>query len=599
MTSPLEADLPDEVPSVLSAVTAWADSSAEGLDPVQQARVRVQHLIALLLLAIGPAYGALFWVYDLALPSLIMFLLTPAVIPALLLLTRKGRSEEGGRIISIVSVLVITNALLGRGGMDSNCAAWLLCSPILGFTMVGPRHGRNVSLASAMVFVAVWAIEFYGPPLPWQLPADLSAIMPVVDYPAIALLFGAVLSVQVSIWESLIKDMRSTNERAMVEIEERKRAEQLATQAVKARTTFLATMSHEIRTPLNGVLGLTQVLLGSDLDADQRQLAKTVQGSGRLLRALLDDVLDYSKIDSGQMEVEHIPLDLPALCHEVVQLWEEKAKEKDIQLLFTPEAHSPNWVRSDPTKLRQILGNLVSNAIKFTDTGSVSILLSTTEDRLILAVQDTGIGMAPEALNHIFDAFRQADGSTTRRYGGTGLGLAISKGLASRMEGQLHVESTPASGTRFTLNLPLVLAQTPEAPAPDPTWKNTTLTGLEVLVAEDNPVNQMVIQRLLERTGLSVRMTSDGEACQRAYHERRPDLILMDCQMPICDGYQATMALRAAGATLPIIALTANTMPGDKAKCLAAGMSDHVGKPIEINELMACIESWRGVRAVA
>ena len=132
-----------------------------------------------------------------------------------------------------------------------------------------------------------------------------------------------------------------------------------------------------------------------------------------------------------------------------------------------------------------------------------------------------------------------------------------------------------------------------------PNWQNTTLTGLEVLVAEDNPVNQMVIQRLLERNGLSVRMTSDGEACQRAYHERRPDLILMDCQMPICDGYQATMALRAAGATLPIIALTANTMPGDKAKCLAAGMSDHVGKPIEINELMACIESWRGVRAVA
>ena len=300
---------------------------------------------------------------------------------------------------------------------------------------------------------------------------------------------------------------------------------------------------------------------------------------------------------SGQMEVEHIPLDLPALCQEVVQLWEEKAREKGIQLLFRPQAHSPSWVQSDPTKLRQILGNLVSNAIKFTDTGTVSILLSAQQGRLVLAVQDTGIGMAPQALDHIFDAFRQADGSTTRRYGGTGLGLAICKGLATRMDGHLHVISTPGQGTCFTLNIPLFLAEAPQRFTAAPNWQNTTLTGLEVLVAEDNPVNQMVIQRLLERTGLSVRMTSDGEACQRAYHERRPDLILMDCQMPICDGYQATMALRAAGATLPIIALTANTMPGDKAKCLAAGMSDHVGKPIEINELMACIESWRGVRA--
>ena len=584
---------------MLTAITAWTDACAEGLDPVQKARVRVQHLIALLLVTVGPAYGVLFWIYELTVPALVMILLPAASLPSLFFLTRRGQPERGGRIMSVVSFLVIFNALIGRGGMDSNCAAWLLVSPLLGFTMVGPRHGRNLSFCAALVFGATWATEFFGPPLPWNLPPEVTAIMPVVDYPAIAFVFSAILSTQVSIWESLIQGMRSTNERAMVEIEERKRAEQLATQAVQARTTFLATMSHEIRTPLNGVLGLTEVLLGSKLDADQRQLAKTVQGSGRLLRALLDDVLDYSKIDSGQMEVEHIPLDLPALCQEVVQLWEEKAREKGIQLLFRPQAHSPSWVQSDPTKLRQILGNLVSNAIKFTDTGTVSILLSAQQGRLVLAVQDTGIGMAPQALDHIFDAFRQADGSTTRRYGGTGLGLAICKGLATRMDGHLHVISTPGQGTCFTLNIPLFLAEAPQRFTAAPNWQNTTLTGLEVLVAEDNPVNQMVIQRLLERTGLSVRMTSDGEACQRAYHERRPDLILMDCQMPICDGYQATMALRAAGATLPIIALTANTMPGDKAKCLAAGMSDHVGKPIEINELMACIESWRGVRAVA
>ena len=583
---------------MLSAITEWTDACAIGLDPIQRARVRVQHLIALLLITIGPAYGLLFWYTELYIPSAIMTLMPAAAIPALFLLTRRGRSAEGGRVMSLVTFAVILNALIGRGGMDSNCAAWLLCSPLLGFTMVGPRHGRNLSVATALVFVGTWATEYFGPPLPWQLPPEILAFMPVLDYPTIALVFGAILTTQVSIWEDLIQGMRSTNERAMVEIEERKRAEELATQAVQARTTFLATMSHEIRTPLNGVLGLTQVLLDSKLDADQRHLAKTVQGSGRLLRAVLDDVLDYSKIDSGQMEVEQIPLDLHGLCNEVVQFWEEKAKEKGIRLSFVARANSPEWVLSDPTKLRQILGNLVSNAIKFTDTGAVRILLPDVQNKLVLQVQDTGIGMEPQALEHIFDAFRQADGSTTRRYGGTGLGLAICKGLATRMEGQLQVRSAPGKGTTFSLALPLHRSEAPRTTTTAP-WLNTTLTGLEILVAEDNPVNQMVIQRLLERSGLSVRMTSNGQECQEAYQEREPDMILMDCQMPVCDGYQATAALREAGASLPIIALTANTMPGDKAKCLAAGMSDHVGKPIEITELLECIERWRSGRAVA
>ncbi len=584
---------------MLRAVTAWTDACAEALGPVQQARVRVQHLIALLLVTVGPAYGLLFWFYDLTTPALIMILVPAAALPALFLLTRRGSSEDGGRVMSIIAFLVILNALVGRGGMDSNCAAWLLCAPLLGFTMVGPRHGRNLSICAALAFVAVWATEFFGPALPWQLPPELTAVMPLLDYPAIALIFGAILSTQVSIWEGLIQGMRSTNKRAMLEIEERKRAEEMATQAAQARTIFLATMSHEIRTPLNGVLGLTQVLLNSRLDADQEQLARTMQSSGRLLRALLDDVLDYSKIDSDQMEVEQIPLDLPALCQETVRFWEEKARQKNILLLFTTKPQGPKWVVSDPTKLRQILGNLVSNAIKFTDAGSVRIILSQTGDQLVLEVQDTGIGMEPQALTHIFDAFRQADESTTRRYGGTGLGLAICKGLAVRMNGQLNVRSNLGQGTIFTLVLPLQPAIAPPSLAPSTAWTHNTLSGIEVLVAEDNPVNQMVIRRLLERSGLIVRMTSNGLECQHAYHLRQPDLILMDCQMPVCDGYQATQALREAGATLPIIALTANTMPGDRAKCLAAGMSDHSGKPIEINQLLACIERWQSTHQLA
>lgn len=586
---------PYEVNPVLATLTAWTDACTQGLTPVHRARVRVQHLIALLLITVGPAYGVLFFVHELVFPALVMIALPVSALPALFLLTRKGQHELGGRIMSVVSFLVILNALVGRGGMDSNCAAWLLCSPLLGFTMVGPRHGRNLSIASALVFGCLWAAEYFGPPLPWGLPSDVVAIMPLLDYPCIAFVFGAVLSTQVSIWEGLISEMRATNQRALTEIETRKQAEQTATQAVKARTTFLATMSHEIRTPLNGVLGLTEVLLGSDLDADQRQLATTVRGSGRLLRALLDDVLDYSKIDSGQMDLERIPLNLPDLCAEVLRLWEEKAREKGISLEFVRAEDCPNWIQGDPTKLRQILGNLVSNAIKFTDTGFVRIAASRRQDRLILAVQDTGIGMGPKALDHIFDAFRQADDSTTRRYGGTGLGLAICKGLAERMQGSLSVQSSVGQGTCFTLDLRLEKAEAP-LEVDTGNWATTTLTGLEVLVAEDNPVNQMVIQRLLERVGIRVRMAANGLECQQAWHQAPASLILMDCQMPLCDGYEATKALRTAGVRVPIIALTANTMPGDRAKCLQAGMNDHVGKPIEFKELMACIERWSAQR---
>jgi CheY-like chemotaxis protein len=229
----------------------------------------------------------------------------------------------------------------------------------------------------------------------------------------------------------------------------------------------------------------------------------------------------------------------------------------------------------------------------------VSISLPTHQQRRLLQVQDTGIGMDENALAHIFDAFRQADGSTTRRYGGTGLGLAICKGLASRLEGNLTVTSRPDQGTVFSLLIPMQLAQAPAAAETSGNWATSTLTGLDILVAEDNPVNQIVIQRLLERTGMNVRMTSNGVECQQAYNKRTPDLVLMDCQMPICDGYQATIALRQAGATLPIIALTANTMPGDRAKCMAAGMDDHVGKPIEMATLMGCIEQWTATRRVA
>jgi signal transduction histidine kinase len=556
---------------LLQPLIRWVDQSQTEPTPGARARVRVQHLIALLQVLVGLPYVLLFvssgveWAVPVLLPVVFS---SPA---GLFTFTRRGRPDIGGRVVSVCGMLFISGCLVARGGMLSNAAAWMLVVPVFSNFMVGPRHGATMSLATAAVFAGMWTFESLGLPMHRGLPEGLLPYMPLIDYPAIALVLGGMLYVQAEIWET---------------------AEREAREAAQARYIFLATMSHEIRTPLNGVLGLTEVLLHSDLDPDQRQLAMTVRSSGKLLRSLLDDVLDYSKIDSGRLDIEHTPVDLEELCQELVQLWRGPAEEAGLTLSYTMTPEAPRWVLGDPTKLRQILGNLVSNAIKFTEKGSVTLEADAQGERLLLSVRDSGIGLSPEATTRIFEAFRQADGTTTRRYGGTGLGLAISQRLARFMGGDLEVRSEQGHGSTFTLKLPLLhsVPDTITAESPRPLG---SLQGLEVLVAEDNLVNQLVIRRLLERHGVEVRMVADGQACLAAWREQPPDIILMDCQMPVCDGYEATRQIRAQGGTLPIIALTANSMPGDRAQCLEAGMNDHLGKPINMEILELALARWQ------
>ncbi len=575
----------------------WIAAGNPQAGPVERAQIRVQHLIVLLHVTVGPVYLVIFTGLGLHYAVGVLVLTIMGAVAGLLLFTRRGKAHMGGVIVSVGFFFTITTALVARGGMTSNSAAWLLLAPVLAFMMVGPRHGVHIAASTAAVFVGLWGIEQAGVSMPPGLPADAAHIMLVIDYPTVAGVIAALLWVQAGVWDRVIAQLDDSNTKLRDEVVERERAERSAMDAARARYTFLATMSHEIRTPLNGVLGLTEVLLDTELDKDQLQLASTVRDSGQLLRALLDDVLDFSKIDSGRLEIEAVPINVHRLCEEVVDLWRGPAQERNLKLQSVPEPDAPKWILGDPTKLKQVLGNLVSNAIKFTDHGHVHIVVR-SGTQLRLEVQDTGIGVDPSTAEHIFEPFRQADSTTTRRYGGTGLGLAICRRLAEAMQGQLTVRSTPGEGASFCLTLPLVEAQ-PEVQQEaslQPNAQPSLLEGHRVLVAEDNPVNQVVVRRLLERHGVQVVMAADGEQCVQLWQEHQPDLILMDCQMPVCDGYDASRRIREAQGELPIIAVTANTMPGDRARSLDAGMNDHLGKPIRPAELETMLGRWLAAR---
>jgi two-component system, sensor histidine kinase len=401
-------------------------------------------------------------------------------------------------------------------------------------------------------------------------------------------------------------------------------AKDRAEEGSRAKSDFLANMSHELRTPMNGVLGMVELALDAQMLPAQREQLQTVRGSAESLLLIIDDILDFSKIEAGQMRIDPVPTSLATLARTTMASFELRARQKGLTLRCELASDLPAAVSVDPGRLRQVLVNLLANAVKFTPEGTVTLAvapggpLPDGRVELVFAVRDTGIGIAPDRLDAIFQPFTQGDTSMTRRFGGTGLGLTISARLVALMGGWLSVRSTERVGSEFMLRLPAPLASAadiadaatdaprpetgevdPAPPVPDDVSATTPADTLHVLVAEDNPINQRIVQQLLRKRKLSVTLADDGRQAVDAFQAGRFDLVLMDVQMPEMNGFEAVAAIRALEQAqgrphTPIVAVTAHAMVGDREKCLEAGMDAYLSKPLRRQLLFELVDELLG-----
>jgi len=398
-----------------------------------------------------------------------------------------------------------------------------------------------------------------------------------------------------------VTDQKRVEDALRVSEDRARAAMDQAVEASRLKSQFLATMSHEIRTPMNGVLGMAHLLLDTKLTPNQRRYLQALQESGTNLLEIINDILDFSKVEAGKLELESIDFDLRNIVESSSSLFLTTARSKGLDFAVTISPDVPSWVNGDPVRLRQILTNLTGNAMKFTDAGGVGVSVSAAGDRVRFEVFDTGIGIDPQAAKNLLDPFVQADASTTRRFGGTGLGLAISRQLVELMGGTLDFESRPSLGSRFWFEVPLrpaTRARPAEARLPEKLPEAEPPSGANagrVLLVEDSYVNQLVASGMMEKLGYEVQVSPDGAHAVDVAAAGRFDLILMDCRMPVMDGYEATRRIRNSDGpnrTTPIVALTASAMAGDRERCLAAGMDGYLSKPLDPRELAATLNGF-------
>ena len=456
--------------------------------------------------------------------------------------------------------------------------------------------------AGAAALASLPAYALSEPPSASRVPGNLASVLAL----------AVVVALVVLVWQIF----RAREER------------RAAINASSVRNEFLANVSHEIRTPLNGVLGMAELLAGTRLDRNQREMLDVIRASSECLLAILNDILDYSRIEAAEMRIEEVAFDLCAAIANVCAPFEPRAAAKGLKLQVKMAPEVPRMVRGDPLRLAQILINLVGNALKFTETGYVRLEVSLAGEHadgvtILCRVIDTGIGIDTSTAARLFAPFTQADSSTSRRYGGTGLGLAISHRLLALLGGSIGVESQPGKGSTFWFLLPLKLAAKETAlgveqgarqvmaaaasqqAAAGPLLPLVPSCGRRVLIVEDNPINQIVALRAVTGLGYQAEMAPGGEEALAAFARDRFDAILMDCQMPGMDGYQVAAemrrleALATAAQPTPIIAMTANVIEGDQQKCVAAGMNDYLSKPMRLAPLARALERWTATAATS
>ena len=479
-----------------------------------------------------------------------------------------------------------------------------------GFSFLTTLALSSAVMASSMVFLTVTGlVSFYLATL-----AALGVLLLFVEtshnVPAVVMLaFVTTGSIMCIALGSSLRAQR----RQDAYHQELLKARAMADEALQIRSSFLAKMSHEIRTPMNGVIGMASVLQDTELSCEQQRMVSVINSSGENLMHLVNDILDFSKIDHGRLELEHIAFNPHTLTTELVELLGPRAVDKGVTLVCEMGAGVPQELVGDEHRLRQVLTNLISNAIKFTDRGEVRVwldgqMLTDGQYRLEGKVIDTGVGIAQDKLGSLFDAFAQADLATTRVYGGTGLGLSISKELIDLMHGQIHVQSTLGEGSTFSFFVLLGpstsasgITEAPAMEACETLADAAAAVGAapRVLLAEDNPVNQQVANKMLERLGLSADLAATGNEAVRAAIKQPYDLILMDIQMPELDGVDAVRCIRQLqhGKGAFIVALTANAMAGDAEHYIGAGMNTYLPKPVTLQSLQGALEAFARHRA--